>query len=44
MQVGSVQLPIIDLADFRANKLASGRAKDLADLESLDGPTATPKE
>jgi len=35
MQVGGTMLPIIDLADFRANKRASGRAKDLADLESL---------
>jgi hypothetical protein len=35
MQVGGVVLPIIDLADFRSNKRASGRAKDLADLESL---------
>jgi hypothetical protein len=24
------------LANFRANKLASGRAKDIADLETLD--------
>jgi hypothetical protein len=37
MQVGEVTLPIIDLAHFRANKRASGRAKDIADLESLDG-------
>jgi hypothetical protein len=36
MQVGDVTLPIIDLANFRANKLASGRAKDIADLETLD--------
>jgi len=38
MQVSGVELPIISLADFRANKLASGRPKDLADLESLDAP------
>ena len=36
--VSGVDLPIINLADFRANKKASGRAKDLADLESLDSP------
>jgi hypothetical protein len=29
-------LPFIGLADFRSNKRASGRSKDLADLESLD--------
>jgi len=40
MQVGGVTLPIIDLASFRKNKIASGRAKDLADLESLDEPPA----
>ncbi|CAG1009387.1 hypothetical protein ANAEL_03799 [Anaerolineales bacterium] len=38
MKVGGVLLPIIHVDDFRANKLASGRAKDLADVESLDGP------
>ncbi len=36
MKVGDVTLPIIDLASFRTNKRASGRAKDIADLESLD--------
>ena len=40
MQVGGITLPIIDLANFRSNKLASGRAKDLADLESLGDPPA----
>jgi hypothetical protein len=38
LQLGDVQLPVIDLEDFRANKRAAGRLKDLADLESLDGP------
>ena len=38
MKIGGVELPIIGLEEFRANKRASGRAKDLADLESLDGP------
>jgi len=37
MEVGGVALPTIHLSDFRANKLAAGRAKDLADLESLKG-------
>ena len=32
-------VPLISLADLRANKLASGRLKDLADLENL--PTET---
>ena len=36
--VSGIELPIIGLADFRANKLASGRAQDLADLEALDEP------
>lgn len=38
MVVGGVPLPIIDLASFRTNKLATGRAKDLADVEELDKP------
>jgi hypothetical protein len=38
ISLAGLELPIIHLADFRTNKLASGRAKDLADLESLDGP------
>lgn len=33
-----VDLPFIGLEDFRANKSAAGRAKDLADLQSLDEP------
>ena len=43
MQIGSVMLPIIDLANFKRNKLASGRVKDLADLESLHEPPVDPK-
>jgi hypothetical protein len=35
--VGGVKLPILSLADFKANKRASGRARDLADLEALEG-------
>lgn len=37
MTIAGVCLPFIGLAEFRANKRAAGRAKDLADLESLDG-------
>ena len=38
LSVSGVDLPIINLQDFRTNKLASGRLKDLADLQSLDDP------
>ena len=38
--VDGVVLPFIGLDDFKANKLASGRLKDLADLEALQ---ASPK-
>ena len=34
--VDGLGLNLIALEDFRANKLATGRAKDLADLQSLD--------
>jgi hypothetical protein len=37
MTIAGVRVPIIGLEEFRANKRASGRAKDLADLDSLDG-------
>lgn len=30
-----LNVPVISLADLRTNKLASGRAKDLADLDNL---------
>lgn len=33
-----LRLPILGLDDFKANKRASGRFKDLADLESLGEP------
>ncbi|HEX9370367.1 MAG TPA: DUF6036 family nucleotidyltransferase [Roseiflexaceae bacterium] len=33
--IGGVLVPVIDLADLKQNKLASGRAKDLADLQNL---------
>jgi hypothetical protein len=35
VDVGGVTLPIISLADLKANKRASGRNKDLADLDHL---------
>lgn len=38
MNIAGIELPIIGLDEFRANKRAAGRAKDLADLESLDDP------
>ena len=38
VRVDGVELPIIHIDDFRANKLAAGRARDLADLESLNEP------
>jgi len=38
MNIAGVNLPIIGLEEFRANKRAAGRAKDLADLEALDDP------
>ena len=38
VELAGVQLNIIGLEDFKSNKLASGRLKDLADLESLGGP------
>lgn len=38
MNIAGVDLPIIGLEEFRANKRAAGRAKDLADLEALDDP------
>lgn len=42
-----VRVPVISLEDLKANKLASGRGKDLLDLKHLPvasgGATATPK-
>ena len=38
MNIAGIDLPITGLDEFRINKRASGRAKDLADLESLDSP------
>lgn len=42
VQVGDLELPLINESDFRINKRASGRPKDLADIESLDGPDPEP--
>lgn len=36
LAVDGVELSLIDVDDLRANKRASGRSKDLADLEALD--------
>ncbi len=36
MRIDDIELPIICEADFRANKFATGRLKDLADVEALD--------
>lgn len=38
LDLEGLPLHLIGLADFKANKRATGRAKDLADLEALDGP------
>ena len=38
IQIEDMVVPVISLARLRENKAASGRAKDLADLESLPGP------
>lgn len=37
MRVAGVDLPIIHVDDFKTNKRATGRFKDLADLEALEG-------
>ena len=36
LNVDGLDMPVINIADFRANKLATGRLKDLADIETLD--------
>ena len=35
IQIEEMLVPVISLARLRENKAASGRAKDLADLENL---------
>lgn len=37
VEIEGVSVPVISLKDLRTNKLASGRSKDLADLENLPG-------
>jgi hypothetical protein len=39
IQIEEIVVPVISLARLRENKKASGRAKDLADLENLPGPS-----
>ena len=36
VSVAGVELPIIHIDDFKANKRAAGRPRDIADLDSLD--------
>lgn len=36
MRIDGIDLPIINIADFRTNKLATGRLQDLADVATLD--------
>ena len=43
VELGGVILNIIGLEDIKANKRASGRLKDLADLESLEPPSGNAK-
>ncbi len=40
VHVDGLSLPLIGLEDFKANKRATGRHKDLADLEALEPPAA----
>ena len=46
VQMEGLLVPVISLARLRENKAASGRTKDLADLENLpssrDWPTSAP--
>jgi hypothetical protein len=35
IRIEEIEVPVIGLARLRQNKAASGRAKDLADLENL---------
>jgi hypothetical protein len=38
VELAGLRLNIIGLEDFKANKRATGRLKDLADLEGLEPP------
>jgi hypothetical protein len=42
VELAGISLSIIGLEDFKTNKLASGRLKDLADVESLTSVSASP--
>ena len=44
VDLAGLRLNVIGLEDFKTNKRASGRLKDLADLESLDPPEASRPE
>lgn len=39
IEIDGLAMNVIGLDDFKANKRATGRLKDLADLEALDPPT-----
>ncbi|MEM9345157.1 MAG: nucleotidyltransferase [Planctomycetota bacterium] len=41
-EAAGVLIPVIGLKDLRTNKAASGRPKDLVDLEHLPNPDQTP--
>jgi len=41
IQIEEILVPVISLSRLRENKTASGRAKDLADLENLPNPGAS---
>ena len=42
IRIEEIMVPVISLARLRENKAASGRLKDLADLESLPGGPVPP--
>jgi hypothetical protein len=42
-EIDGVMIPWISLPDLRTNKRASGRTKDLADLENLPDETTPPE-
>lgn len=37
VSVAGLRLPVLSLGDFKTNKRASGRPKDIADLDALEG-------
>ncbi|MDT0632301.1 hypothetical protein [Rubrivirga litoralis] len=41
---GGVEVPVIGLRDLRRNKRASGRPKDMADLDELPTPPSAEGE